>query len=133
MRRTNTGSHMAENRKNKGGRPPKSTAVKHSETVRFRVTVAQMQTLQQSAAKSRLTLSEYARQMVLAGKVIAPISPEELRLIAELTREKNNLNQLAKVQNAAGAATREAELMRIIRFYNLTINRLKRKTDIKQR
>lgn len=124
---------MAENRKNKGGRPPKTTAAKHSETVRFRVTAAQMQTLQQSAAKSRLTLSEYARQMVLAGKVIAPISPEELRLIAELTREKNNLNQLAKAQNAAGAATREAELMRIIRFYNLTISRLKRKTDIKQR
>ena len=49
-----------------------------------------------------LTLSEYARQMVLAGKVIAPASPEELGLIAELTREKNNLNQLAKVQNAAG-------------------------------
>lgn len=60
-------------------------------------------------------------------------SPEELRLIAELTREKNNLNQLAKAQNAAGAAVREAELVRIIRFYNQTINRLKRKTDIKQR
>ena len=36
--------------------------------------------------------------MVLAGKVIAPASPEELGLIAELTREKNNLNQLAKVK-----------------------------------
>ena len=111
---------MAENRKNKGGRPPKTAAAKYSETVRFRVTAAQMQTLQQSAAKGRLTLSEYARQMVLAGKVIAPTSPEEL------TREKNNLNQLAKVQNAAGAATREAELIRIIRFYNRVIAKLKR-------
>ena len=118
---------MAENRKNKGGRPPKTAAAKHSETVRFRVTAAQLHTLQQSAAKSRLTLSEYARQMVLTGKVIAPVSPEELRLIAELTREKNNLNQLAKVQNAAGAATREAELMRIIRFYKGVITKLKRK------
>lgn len=117
---------MAENRKNKGGRPPKTADAKHSETVRFRVTAAQMQTLQQSAAKSRLTLSEYARQMVLAGKVIAPASPEELGLIAELTREKNNLNQLAKVQNAAGAAKREAELIRIIRFYNRMIAKLKR-------
>jgi hypothetical protein len=117
---------MAENPKNKGGRPPKTAAEKHSETVRFRVTAAQMQTLQQSAAKSRLTLSEYARQMVLAGKVIAPASPEELGLIAELTREKNNLNQLAKAQNAAGAAKREAELIRIIRFYNRMIAKLKR-------
>ena len=93
---------MSENRKSKGGRPPKTAAAKYSETVRFRVTAAQMQTLRQSAAKSRLTLSEYARQMVLTGKVITPASPEELRLIAELTREKNNLNQLAKAQNAAG-------------------------------
>lgn len=92
-----------------------------------------MQTLQESAAKGRLPLSEYARQMVLTGKVIAPVSPEELRLVAELTREKNNLNQLAKAQNAAGATAREAELIRIIRFYNQTITRLKRKTDIKQR
>lgn len=35
-----------------------------------------------------------------------------------MTREKNNLNQLAKAQNAAGAGAREVELMRIIRFYN---------------
>ena len=119
-------SHMAENRKSKGGRPPKTNDTRQSKTVRFRVTAAQMQTLRQSAAKSRLTLSEYARQMVLAGKVIAPASPEELGLIAELTREKNNLNQLAKAQNAAGAATREAELIRIIRFYNRMIAKLKR-------
>ena len=124
---------MAENPKNKGGRPPKTNDTRQSKTVRFRVTTIQMQTLRQSAAKSRLTLSEYARQMVLAGKVIAPASPEELGLIAELTREKNNLNQLAKAQNAAGAATREAELIRIIRFYKLTIDRLKRKTETKQR
>ena len=54
------------------------------------------------------------------------VSPEELGLIAELTREKNNLNQLAKAQNAAGAAKREAELIRIIRFYNRMIAKLKR-------
>lgn len=117
---------MAENRKNKGGRPPKTDDTRQSKTVRFRVTAAQMETLQQRATEGELTLSEYARQMVLTGKVIAPVSPAELRLVAELTREKNNLNQLAKVQNAAGAATREAELIRIIRFYNRMIAKLKR-------
>lgn len=124
---------MAENRKSKGGRPPKTDDARQSKTVRFRVTAAQMQTLQQRATEGKLTLSGYARQMVLTGKVIAPASPAELRLIAELTREKNNLNQLAKAQNAAGAATREAELLRIIRFYKLTIDRLKRRTETKQR
>lgn len=43
---------MAENRKNKGGRPPKTAAAKHSETVRFRVTAAQMQTLQNAQRKA---------------------------------------------------------------------------------
>lgn len=117
---------MAENRKSKGGRPSKTGDTKQSKTVRFRVTAAQMENLQQRATEGKLTLSGYARQMVLTGKVIAPASPEELGLIAGLTREKNNLNQLAKVQNAAGAATREAELMRIIRFYNRVIAKLKR-------
>ena len=124
---------MAENRKSKGGRPSKTDDTKQSKTVRFRVTATQMENLQQRATEGKLTLSGYARQMVLTGKVIAPASPEELRLIAELTREKKNLNQLAKAQNAAGAATREAELLRIIRFYKLTIDRLKRKTETKQR
>lgn len=124
---------MAENRKSKGGRPSKTDDARQYKTVRFRVTAVQMQTLQQRATEGKLTLSGYARQMVLTGKVIAPASPAELRLIAELTREKNNLNQLAKAQNAAGAATREAELLRIIRFYKLTIDRLKRRTETKQR
>ena len=98
---------MAENRKSKGGRPSKTDDTKQSKTVRFRVTATQMENLQQRATEGKLTLSGYARQMVLTGKVIAPASPEELRLIAEL--------------------------LRIIRFYKLTIDRLKRKTETKQR
>lgn len=117
---------MTGNPKNKGGRPPKSAAEKRRYTLKFRVNTAEYLAVKAKARRGSLTLSEYARQMVLTGKVIAPASPEELRLIAELTREKNNLNQLVKVQNAAGAATREAELMRIIRFYKLTIDKLKR-------
>lgn len=117
---------MAENPKSKGGRPPKTSDDRRSKTVRFRVTPRQMLRLQNRARRSRLTLSEYARCMALDGEVITPISPEELALIAELTREKNNLNQLAKAQNAAGGKTREAELTRIIRFYDDAISKLKR-------
>ena len=117
---------MAEKSKNKGGRPPKTSDDRRSKTVRFRVTPRQMLRLQNRARRSRFTLSEYARNMALDGEVVIPISPEELALIAELTREKNNLNQLAKAQNAAGAKTREAELARIIRFYDDVISKLKR-------
>ncbi|MFR0764189.1 MAG: plasmid mobilization protein [Alistipes communis] len=34
--------------------------------------------LQNRARRSRLTLSEYARNMALDGEVVIPISPEEL-------------------------------------------------------
>ena len=64
--------------------------------------------------------------MTLNGEVITPISPEELALIAELTREKNNLNQIAKAQNAAGRSALAERLKGIILFYTGVIAKLKR-------
>lgn len=116
---------MAENR-NMGGRPPKPSTEKRSRILKFRVSTAEYDTLKAKASRSNLSLSEFARQMVLNGHVITPVSPAELRLIAELTREKNNLNQLAKVQNAAGARTLTESLHRIILFYIEIIGKLKR-------
>lgn len=117
---------MSENRKNKGGRPPKTSDKRQSKTVRFRVTPRQMLQLQNKARQSKLTLSEYTRSMTLNGEVITPISPEELALIAELTREKNNLNQIAKAQNAAGGTALVERLKGIILFYTDVIAKLKR-------
>lgn len=119
---------MAEYEKNpprKKGRPKKSEAQKRDYTVKFRVNTAEYFTVKAKARAGKLSLSEYARRMALDGQVSAPVSGEELALVAELTREKNNLNQLAKVQNAAGAAKQEAELLRIIRFYDRVIAKLK--------
>ena len=117
---------MSENRTNKGGRPPKTSDERQSKTVRFRVTPRQMLQLQNKARQSKLTLSEYARRMTLNGEVITPISSEELALIAELTREKNNLNQIAKAQNAAGGTALAERLKGIILFYTSVIAKLKR-------
>lgn len=111
--------------KNKGGRPSKTNAEKRSVTVRFRVTPCQYEILQRKAKENGHTLSEYARNMALNGKVIAAISPERLALVAELTREKNNLNQIAKAQNAAGASAKADELDGIIGFYQTTIQKIK--------
>lgn len=116
---------MAGNKK-KGGRPPKSPSEKRSRILKFRVSTAEYDAVQAKASDSNLSLSEFARQMILNGQVITPVSPAELRLIAELTREKNNLNQLAKVQNAAGARTLTESLQRIILFYIEIIGKLKR-------
>lgn len=115
---------MTESR-SKGGRPSKPDAEKQSLTVRFRVTSRQMEILQRQAKENGCTLSEYARGMTLNGRVIAPISPQRLALVAELTREKNNLNQIAKAQNAAGASAKADELNRIIGFYHTVIQKIK--------
>ena len=115
---------MTESR-NRGGRPTKPAAEKQSLTVRFRVTPCQMGILQRRAKKNGCTLSEYARAMTLNGRVVTPISPERLALVAELTREKNNLHQIAKAQNAAGASAKADELNRIIGFYRTVIQKIK--------
>lgn len=118
---------MAE-RKNKGGRPPKTEEEKRTETVRFRITTRQMIGLRNKACRCKLTLSEYARNMTLTGKVTAPATPEELALIAELTREKNNLNQIAKSSHARVMPSKAVQaLFAIIVFYANTIAKLKRR------
>lgn len=83
--------------------------------------------VQRKAAACNLTLSEYARQAVISGRILRRIGTEELRLVSELTRERNNLNQLAFLQHAFGVATHEEELRRILRFYDEVIGRLKQK------
>ena len=121
---------MTENRR-KGGRPAKPAAEKQSLTVRFRTTPAQMKELQGRVKQCNMTLSEYARQMITTGKVVAPVSPEELRLVAELTRERNNLNQIARIANATGNLyPLAARLSEILAFYEETIRKIKQRQRI---
>lgn len=112
--------------KNKGGRPRKEKDRRREFIVRFRVTEPEYLDVKRRAEECKMTVSEYARQAVATGKIRTPISPERLHLVAELTRERNNLNQIARVQNAAGASAMADELSRIIRFYSETIDKLKR-------
>lgn len=67
--------------------------------------------------------------MTLTGKVTAPATPEELAMIAELTREKNNLNQIAKaihVRRVLSPMIVQA-IDSLIIFYANTIEKLKRR------
>lgn len=116
---------MAED-KRKVGRPPKTNAEKCSLTVRFRVTPEQMNFLHERAKQCNLTLSEYARQTALTGKVTARTNPAELRLVAELTRERTNLNQIARIANATGDLhSLSVRLAELLAFYDNTIRRIK--------
>lgn len=120
-------SRTMEIAKPKGGCPRKSAATLRSRTVRFRVSEAEYLRMQRKAAACNLTLSEYARQAVVSGRILRRIGTEELRLVSELTRERNNLNQLAFLQHAFGIASHEEKLRRILRFYDEVIGRLKQK------
>ena len=111
----------------KGGRPRKSAATLRSRTVRFRVSEAEYLRVHRKAKACNLTLPEYARPAVVPGRILRRIGTEELRLVSELTRERNNLNQLAFLQHAFGVAAHEEELRRILRFYDEVIGRLKHK------
>ena len=113
--------------KNRGGRPPKTEDEKRSKTVRFRITESQMTGLRSKAHRYRLTLSEYSRTMTLCGKVTAPATPEELALIAELTREKNNLHQIARALHTRVTPRVIEVLDTIILFYAQTIGKFKRR------
>lgn len=109
---------MAEN-KNKGGRPSKPTAEKQAAEVKFHVTPDVKAQLQDEAKATSLDLAAYCRAKVLTGQPPRRIPPELLALVSELMREKNNLNQLAKIANADRDIYRiSARLERLIGFYD---------------
>lgn len=62
-----------------------------------RVSAADQQLIQQRAAARSLSLSAYARQMLLDGQVIT-IDPADRRVIAGLA---NNLNQITRHANSS--------------------------------
>ncbi len=116
---------MAAGRKT-GGRPPKPEAQKRSEEVKFHVTPAVKRRLQNEAKAAGTDLASYCREKVLFGRPPRRIPPEVLTAVAELARQGNNLNQLARVANAekstAGIASR---LTTLIVFYELLADYIK--------
>ena len=104
--------------KNKGGRPPKAAAEKRSAEVKFHVTPEVKERLQNEAKIAGTDLATYCREKVFTGHPPQRIPPEVLAAVAELMRQGNNLNQLARIANAQkgmdGIAVR---LMGLIEFY----------------
>ena len=94
---------MADNKtdnRNKGGRPHKAIAEKRSAEVKFHVTPEVKERLQNEAKIAGTALATYCREKVLTGATAAENPPEILAAVAELMRQGNNLNQLARIANA---------------------------------
>ena len=71
-------------------------------------------------------LATYCREKVLTGRPPRRIPPEALAAIAELARQGNNLNQLARIANSeksmAGVVPR---LVGLLDFYEEMVKRIK--------
>ena len=81
-------------------RPKKPDSEHRLMRVNFRVSEAEMETIQAAADRAGMRLSEYARQVSIRGNVIVRqgkgLSPETF---AALQRVGVNLNQLARAAN----------------------------------
>ena len=104
--------------KNKGGRPPKAIAEKRSAEVKFHVTPEVKERLQNEAKVAGTDLATYCREKVLTGQPPRHIPPAILAAVAELARQGNNLNQLAKIANTQkGMDGIVVRLVMLIEFY----------------
>lgn len=104
--------------KHPGGRPPKAKAEKRSEEVKFHVTPDVKRRLQDEAKAAGVDLATYCREKVLTGRPPRRVPPEVLAAVAELARQGNNLNQLARIANTEKNMARIVErLADLLDFY----------------
>ncbi|RGU35947.1 plasmid mobilization relaxosome protein MobC [Alistipes indistinctus] len=104
--------------KHPGGRPPKAKAEKRSEEVKFHVTPDVKRRLQDEAKAAGVDLATYCREKVLTGQPPRRVPPEVLATVAELARQGNNLNQLARIANTEKNMTGiAARLSGLLDFY----------------
>lgn len=112
---------MADNKidnRNRGGRPPKVTSEKRTAEVKFHVTPDVKRRLQNEAIIAGTDLATYCREKVLTGQSPRHIPPAILAAVAELARQGNNLNQLARIANTQkGMKGIVMRLIGLIEFY----------------
>ena len=112
---------MADNKmdhRNKGGRPSKVTSEKRTAEVKFHVTPDVKRRLQNEAIIAGTDLATYCREKVLTGQSPRHIPHAILAAVAELARQGNNLNQLARIANTQkGMDGIVMRLIGLIEFY----------------
>ena len=91
---------MKENKKN--GRPKIEAIRQKSRIVSTRLTADELILVTQRAEQAGVKLSRYAREMLLKGKIVQRITPEDAKTLRLLANEANNINQLAHKANAEG-------------------------------
>lgn len=83
------------------GRPAKEAA-KLTRSVNLKLTETDFTELRKKAVRFGLTATQYARTLVLNGKIKPRFTIEELDLFRKVSGIANNVNQIAKKANGAG-------------------------------
>lgn len=110
---------MAENSRNKGGRPqveqPKSCRI----TGTF--TDQELGLIKIKAHALGITRSEYVSKMANMGKIVDTFSTEQKDTIRKLVVLNNNINQIAKLAHTAGINSMVLQADEILREINTLI------------
>ena len=93
--------------KRRGGRPKKTEATGRASRVHVLLTVGEKTRVREAARRGGLSISEYVRRRTLGRPVTSRVDADVER---QLRRIGVNLNQLARVANAAGQVERGADL-----------------------
>jgi uncharacterized protein (DUF1778 family) len=88
---------------------------KRKPSIEVYMTDEQKIAIKKAAASCRLSISDYCIEMIFKGHVVSHFSPEEMKLMVQLTGMANNLNQAMKRAHQDKASTiRMDELQNII-------------------
>ena len=90
-----------QNEKPGRGRPAKEEK-KLSRSINLKLTESDFDAIRQKAENIGMKTTQYARQMVLRGRIKSRYTKEELDLRRKLAGMANNLNQLTRKANADG-------------------------------
>ncbi|MBW0246849.1 plasmid mobilization protein [Lentilactobacillus parabuchneri] len=76
----------------------KADSAKQTKRINFRLTGREYEKLKKSANTYGLTVSNYAKQLALKSKLRKPYfsASDTRKIILELTRQGNNINQIAR-------------------------------------
>lgn len=69
------------------------------------------------------SFSTFGRDCILRTEIVERVTPEQQKLLRELFRERNNINQIAKACNAGKCWSVANEAMRILRGLDTIIDR----------
>lgn len=93
----------------KTGRPRAAEGAARDQVLGLRLTPDERAAIEAQAARAGLTVSDYARRVILGHRVKAAVTDVDAAALVELNRLGVNLNQIAKQLNARKAAPAQIE------------------------